>query len=253
VSSQPLSVRAFTLIELLVVLAIIALLVALLLPALQGARETALQATCMSNQRQTVMASLTYSTDFGFVLQMTRGSGSPNPSVVRDGSYPRNLLSFMLEKQYEGTNSNEAREDMIAFQGMHCPKRGTSGFHLTIGAPARNQTHTVISDNSTRPDWNNLLTLRKMSSSSRFIATGDSRRSGMNMFEWSFSGSFSWPTFRHFSAEPVNEEPSHLSPEPRENIGNGVANFGFFDGHVATMNEDAIYNDIISGAVRWFP
>jgi len=54
---------AFTLIELLVVIAIIALLVSLLLPALASARRAAQQAVCASNQRQLVLASLTYAND----------------------------------------------------------------------------------------------------------------------------------------------------------------------------------------------
>lgn len=60
-SNRP--VPAFTLIELLVVLSIITLLVALLLPALGHARQTAYQATCLSNLRQIGLAMVVYTQD----------------------------------------------------------------------------------------------------------------------------------------------------------------------------------------------
>lgn len=48
--------NAFTLVELLVVIAIIGMLVALLLPAVNSARESARQATCINNQRNVGLA-----------------------------------------------------------------------------------------------------------------------------------------------------------------------------------------------------
>ncbi len=52
--------RGFTLIEILVVIVIITLLVAILLPAVNGAREAARQATCIKNQRDLGRAILQY-------------------------------------------------------------------------------------------------------------------------------------------------------------------------------------------------
>lgn len=54
----------FTLLELLIVIAIIAILAALLLPALQKAKDSAQQASCLSQLKQHVVAQTSYGGDY---------------------------------------------------------------------------------------------------------------------------------------------------------------------------------------------
>jgi prepilin-type N-terminal cleavage/methylation domain-containing protein len=56
--------KRFTLIELLVVVAIIAILASLLLPGLRSAREVAMRAACISNQRQLYIAAAAFGSDY---------------------------------------------------------------------------------------------------------------------------------------------------------------------------------------------
>jgi prepilin-type N-terminal cleavage/methylation domain-containing protein len=67
---------AFTLIELLVAISVIALLIAILLPTLSMARKTALNAGCMSNQRQWGIAMASYAADSNhhFAAPMSQSS-----------------------------------------------------------------------------------------------------------------------------------------------------------------------------------
>ncbi len=80
--------QGFTLIELLVVISIIAILAGMLLPAISLVRESARKANCGSNQRQIILAMVTYTSENDGVWPYCQGADATYGTigaVVADG------------------------------------------------------------------------------------------------------------------------------------------------------------------------
>ncbi len=94
--------RAFTLIELLVVIAIIAILAAILFPVFAQAREKARGVSCISNAKQTALASAMYSQDFDEMFVVNIAPHSDASGLYDDGGkYDNFWWPKLLEPYYK--------------------------------------------------------------------------------------------------------------------------------------------------------
>jgi prepilin-type N-terminal cleavage/methylation domain-containing protein/prepilin-type processing-associated H-X9-DG protein len=101
--------RGFTLIELLVVIAIIAILAAILFPVFAKAREKARQTSCLSNEKQLMLAVIQYVQDydehFPFAYNFPTGMNMPwyqmiypymkNIQILQCPSGPTNVANWL--------------------------------------------------------------------------------------------------------------------------------------------------------------
>ena len=92
--------RGFTLIELLVVIAIIAILAGMLLPALAKAKAKATGAVCINNEKQMILAAITYAADFNDAwVQNGEGDVGLNPKAI-----PANRVANVWAEGRDGSN-----------------------------------------------------------------------------------------------------------------------------------------------------
>ncbi len=104
---------SFTLIELLVVIAIIAILASLLLPALAKARDRAMVAGCMSNQRQMYVALQSYGMEFNhFPTEIP--AGGLGPAGTDQKVYIRDTMPWRGYDEVCGTTT-----DMTGLRAYH--------------------------------------------------------------------------------------------------------------------------------------
>ena len=88
----------FTLIELLVVIAIIAILAAILFPVFARARAKANQASCLSNNKQIMVAFLSYVQDYDTLFPSTVVGGISWPLLLNP--YVKNYSIFYCPARY---------------------------------------------------------------------------------------------------------------------------------------------------------
>lgn len=109
----------FTLIELLVVIAIIAILAAILFPVFAQAREKARAATCLSNEKQTILGVLQYVQDYDETFPLS--NYSPDGVNWTGASVTTPSSVFGHSNQRDCFWSNSTQPYMKNLQILRCP------------------------------------------------------------------------------------------------------------------------------------
>ena len=217
--------HGFTLIELLVVISIIALLISILLPSLGSARDAARTVSCLSNQRQWLIASNLYQMDYQGYL--------PGYDITNlDNDWTRTLNDYLQQSFNPPTQT-----DAPIYQ---CP---SGGVDLESASPSIRQNRpttyasAVWGSSGSNNHLGNYNYLRADDVvGSEFLLVADS-------LPWVWESYFGvWEDmfmvgFRHGGS--IGDPFAWDGNDPQASGATGRANAGYVDGHAETLDTTA--------------
>ena len=263
--------KAFTLVELLVVIGIIAVLIGILLPALSRARASAQIVACKSNLRQLVLATHMFANEHGGYLPKSENNGSPrmqgwNLRLGTRWEFADNMWSWQfaiykyLNKSkgpFQCPSDTEARNRYMWNDTM-TNLGGEKGDADNFAASYRmNWSNEVLESANTLPpslstNYNGTIMispkLSQLKPAERSIIYVDGTATYADQVNYQGTGDFNHlnlknqadPTVNFRQSNPFNVAYRRHSRttggyNDPQNIGRGLANYAFMDGHVETL------------------
>lgn len=254
----------FTLVELLVVIGIIALLISILLPALNKARASATNVSCLSNLRQCYMGFVMYGNDF-------KGAMAPNGGRYLNPTGPYSwrtwdyyLAPYMGISYLPRTSADPDLQDYVpaAKSAMACPAyvgtqawgqghayggegfgyggnvrdpwywgTGTYVWRLPVGGQVKSTNYYS--------SWS-LSADRFMLLSDTLRNDGDANYSGMQVWQAMADSAYYMIAARHSGKANQLFEDGHIESLTKKQLSDGEINWG---GHVGYFNGGAYVSD----------
>lgn len=252
--------RAFTLIELLVVVAVIAVLIGIMLPALGKARQSARTLVCLSNIRQIEVAHTLYADTYkgNFVDAGLAHGGPPNLESIK-GSWINTLKPFyggtvnvrspVDKSQYwpisqGGTDPGYTLEEFTSFLNTGKSLPLTQLGRWTSYGLNDWLTTSVRPGLDPREPFNNLSKIDAPSATVHFLQMAQTQTSSAKYAKSDHVHSAEWSDGPPNSAPTIANSQMDLAAHGgKTNTWNGLANYGYLDGHAATQRFRDVYTD----------